>query len=84
MLNARDGSCYEGEFHGNKRHGQGSQIYSNGGQYKGDWVGGRRHGQGTLRCADGSVYDVSWEKCVMWEKGDVSCVRCELGEVCTM
>ena len=59
-LTERDGGCYEGEFHGNRRHGEGSQVYSNGDQYKGDWVEGRRHGQGILRCTDGTVYDVSF------------------------
>ena len=57
-LTERDGGCYEGEFHGNRRHGKGSQVYASGDQYKGDWVAGRRHGQGVLRCSDGTVYDV--------------------------
>ena len=59
-LTERDGGCYEGEFHGNRRHGEGSQVYASGNQYKGDWVEGRRHGQGTLKCTDGTVYNVSW------------------------
>ena len=59
-LTEKDGGCYEGEFHRNRRHGEGSQVYGNGDQYKGDWVEGRKHGQGVLRCSDGTVYDVSF------------------------
>ena len=59
-LTEKDGGCYEGEFHRNRRHGEGSQVYGNGDQYKGDWVEGQRHGQGVLRCTDGTVYDVSF------------------------
>ena len=57
-LTERDGACYEGEFHGNRRHGEGFQVYANGDQYKGDWVKGQRHGHGVLRCSNGTTYEV--------------------------
>ena len=57
-LTERDGACYEGEFHGNRRHGEGSQVYANGDQFKGDWVRGQRHGHGVLRCTNGTTYEV--------------------------
>ena len=48
-----DGEKYEGDYKGDKRHGQGTCIYSNGAQYVGYWKDGKRQGQGTYTFASG-------------------------------
>jgi hypothetical protein len=59
-LTGADGSIYEGSFYDNKKHGEGTQLYSNGDKYEGNWVCNKRQGHGELTCADGSIYKGQW------------------------
>lgn len=43
------GAKHDGQWKAGKRHGQGTQVYTNGGKYEGGWKMGLRHGQGTMR-----------------------------------
>lgn len=42
------GASYDGEWHGNKKHGYGVQVFPNGEKYEGQWGHGLRNGEGTL------------------------------------
>ena len=52
----KSGSHYEGEWKGDKMHGQGTHISYNGNKYVGQWKDHLKHGQGTYTWADGSTY----------------------------
>jgi len=47
---------YEGEWKNGKKHGQGTQTWSNGDKYVGEFKEGERTGQGTYTSAGGSTY----------------------------
>ena len=47
---------YEGEWKNGKKHGQGTQTWSNGDKYVGEFKEGERTGQGTSTSAGGSTY----------------------------
>jgi len=53
-----DGSRYEGHFHANLPHGEGTMFYPEGHVYVGQWLDGKRSGYGTLTLANGDVYEV--------------------------
>jgi hypothetical protein len=42
----RQGCSYQGQFHGGKRHGRGSEIWRNGDQFTGEFYAGVRMGHG--------------------------------------
>ena len=46
----------QGEFVGDRRHGQGMMCYGNGDSYDGAWVDGRKQGTGVLILARGTKY----------------------------
>ena len=39
---------YEGEFHGNQRHGEGSYYFNTGDFYQGEWVNSQKNGFGKM------------------------------------
>ena len=53
----RDGDFYEGEFQGNKKHGQGKWVSKNGHVYEGEWEAGKRHGKGKWVTKNGDIYE---------------------------
>jgi len=60
-----DGSCFEGQFRGGKRHGHGTDYYGKrsdapGGKYVGEFVDDKRHGHGTYYWANGCKYVGEW------------------------
>lgn len=46
----QDGSVYQGDIVGGKRHGHGTVVFADGGRYTGTFVHGQRTGQATDRC----------------------------------
>lgn len=56
---------YKGQWYLNKRHGQGSQKYSDGSVYTGDWIRDKRQGHGELEYSNGNVYDGQWRNDLM-------------------
>jgi hypothetical protein len=51
-----DGTIYEGEWLGSKKHGQGKLTFTDGGTYDGEWKDNKPHGYGERTHADGSTY----------------------------
>ena len=49
----RKGNRYEGEFLGEKFHGQGTLTFPDGSKYVGEWKDDKYHGQGTYTTPDG-------------------------------
>ena len=45
-MNWPDGSCYEGEYSQDKKHGNGEFTWANKTNYKGGWKNGKQHGIG--------------------------------------
>ncbi|CAF0793589.1 unnamed protein product [Brachionus calyciflorus] len=56
---------YKGQWYLNKRHGQGSQKYSDGSVYTGDWIRDKRQGHGELEYPNGNLYDGQWRNDIM-------------------
>lgn len=56
---------FKGQWYLNKRHGQGSQKYSDGSVYTGDWIRDKRQGHGDLEYSNGNVYDGQWRNDLM-------------------
>jgi hypothetical protein len=52
-----DGSVYEGEWRGGRRHGRGVMRGPDGGTYAGEWADGRKHGDGKYKWASGAEYE---------------------------
>jgi hypothetical protein len=52
-----NGSRYEGEWTGEKRHGKGTFYYFNGEKYTGDWVDNQKAGEGVYSWPDGDRYE---------------------------
>ncbi|MDA8866592.1 trypsin-like peptidase domain-containing protein [Porticoccaceae bacterium] len=48
---------YIGEFKNDKRHGQGTYIFSHGDVYVGEFKNDKRHGQGTYTYSEGDQYE---------------------------
>ena len=51
---------YEGRTIGNKRSGQGKQVYANGSLYTGEWSGDKRSGYGVFIDSNGVRYEGIW------------------------
>lgn len=51
-----NGDVYQGEFFNGVRHGNGSLVFSSGGEYVGDWECNQIHGNGTRRFPNLDVY----------------------------
>ncbi|KAH3761286.1 morn domain repeat protein [Pelomyxa schiedti] len=71
------GGCYSGEWRGDKFHGNGVRLWSNGDRYEGNWDMGKENGKGAKFWArDGSSFVGVWEKGVpqkgtmAWPNGD--------------
>lgn len=47
---------------GGVKHGEGTQIASNGSTYKGSWINDEFHGVGTMKFVDGAIYTGDWVK----------------------
>ncbi len=56
-----DGTTYNGEWEGNKRHGYGIWIRPDGTRYEGEWENDKPNGRGILTNADGSTYSGDWK-----------------------
>jgi hypothetical protein len=76
-----DGSCYEGEWSGGKKHGQGKLTYASDGAsaqyswsagdvYDGGWKSHQRHGAAVYTWHDGSQLACHWFEgwCEQWSK----------------
>ena len=57
-----DGTSYEGEWEGGKRHGYGIWTRPDGTKFVGEWADDKPHGEGTLTAPDGSMYSGWWER----------------------
>ena len=56
-----DGRKYEGQWHHDKQHGQGTMTWPDGRKYEGQWHKGKKHGQGKYtRPTDGGTYQGQW------------------------
>lgn len=57
-------ATYRGAWHGDLKHGFGTQVYRSGNRYEGEWADGRREGHGTLFVRRGEklakVYAGGW------------------------
>eukprot|EP00956_Cyclotella_meneghiniana_P035883 scaffold119020_cov23-Cyclotella_meneghiniana.AAC.1 len=51
---------YQGELRDGKKHGFGTELYSNGASYEGNWKEGKRHGRGLYKFSRGGFYDGEW------------------------
>jgi hypothetical protein len=56
-----DGSKYDGQWKGDKKHGLGVWTFADGDTYDGQWEGGMMHGLGAWTWADGDKYDGQWK-----------------------
>lgn len=56
-----DGSVYEGDIEGGKRHGQGIWVKTDGTKYAGQWKNDKPDGQGTITWPDGRKYSGYWK-----------------------
>lgn len=56
----KNGSVYKGQWHGNQRHGYGSQKWPDGAKYEGEWKDNQAHGKGTFYHVDGDMYEGDW------------------------
>lgn len=54
------GATYLGNWLGNKRHGEGVQVWPDGAKFEGQWVENVADGEGTFYHADGDVYQGQW------------------------
>jgi hypothetical protein len=57
-----DGSWYEGDIQGGKRHGQGIWVRPDGTKYNGQWQNDKPNGQGTINWPDGRKYIGEWKE----------------------
>jgi hypothetical protein len=57
-----DGTRYEGEWKGKKRHGHGVWTRPDGTKYVGDWENDKPSGDGTLTKPDGTIYTGEWKE----------------------
>ena len=67
----KDGSNYNGEFLGKKKHGYGIETFPlNGGFYKGNFKEDKKDGEGTLELPNGYKYTGSWRNGKREGKGE--------------
>ncbi|CAK9024896.1 MORN repeat-containing protein 1, partial [Durusdinium trenchii] len=78
LVEADGVTCYEGSFHANKRHGNGTLTLADGSVYMGAFEHHQRTGRGTLECANGDMYHGDFvsglfegEGTATWENQDV-------------
>ena len=64
-----DDAKYTGEWHGQERHGRGTQIWPNGMRYDGFWIHDEFNGHGRMLYPDGSYYSGEWRDHVREGKG---------------
>ena len=57
IIDYSDGTHYEGEMQGEKRHGQGVLLWSNGDRYAGSFVDDEMSGYGVLIWSNGNCYE---------------------------
>ena len=67
--------CYEGEWAGGRRHGEGTMSFADGRVYIGAWSGGDIHGRGLLSWPDGARYEGEFRGGVSDGRGAVSRTR---------
>ena len=65
----RKGNRYEGNFLGEKFHGQGIMTFFDGRKYVGEWKDDKYHGQGTYTTPDGEGYVGEWKDGNYYGKG---------------
>lgn len=53
---------YEGDYHNEKRHGNGRSVYRDGSVYDGEWRTDSKHGFGLMKYPDGSTYEGEWKQ----------------------
>jgi hypothetical protein len=51
---------YQGEFHNHRKHGAGTEYYTNKSVFEGTWLDDKRHGAGTLTFASGETLTATW------------------------
>ena len=67
----KDGSNYNGEFLGKKKHGYGTETFPlNGGFYKGNFKEDKKDGEGTLELQNGYKYTGFWRNGKREGKGE--------------
>ena len=66
IITSPDGDKYVGEWKDNKRHGQGTLIWSNGRKYVGEYKDGLPNGQGTYNLPSGQKYVGEWKDGQIW------------------
>jgi hypothetical protein len=57
-----DGSWFEGDTQGGKRHGQGIWVRPDGTKYIGQWQNDKPNGEGTINWPDGRKYVGEWKE----------------------
>ena len=55
-----NGAIYIGQWREGKRHGRGTQIWSDGSRHDGYWENNKANGKGRIIHADGDVYEGDW------------------------
>ncbi|EDW77181.1 uncharacterized protein Dwil_GK22235 [Drosophila willistoni] len=60
---------YVGQWHSDKRCGEGKQFYDDGSIYFGQWHLNQRHGRGIQWYSDGRIYIGEWQQDAMHGKG---------------
>jgi len=55
-----DGKVYEGDFHNNRKHGDGTLEWPDGRMYSGQWHHGLQHGTATARTLEGHSCLSQW------------------------
>jgi len=66
-FNVSNGCTYDGEWHKDKEHGQGTYTWAGDGKNKGlvhmgQWADGQQEGKGNMLHKSGSVYEGKWHK----------------------
>jgi hypothetical protein len=64
-----DGSFYDGQWEGDKMHGQGVFISCTRDRYEGNFSYGLKSGHGTMRYYNGNIYSGQWRNDTLWGKG---------------
>lgn len=54
-------TLYEGDYHDDKRHGNGRSFYKDGSTYDGEWRLDSKHGFGLMTYPDESTYEGEWK-----------------------
>ena len=57
----QQGAVHEGEYRQGRRHGRGTNTWSNGSRYEGEFQNGKVHGRGTYTWSNGSRYVGEWQ-----------------------